>query len=255
MSNKIQAFVFLLLPLLVKAQTSNPLDGDITAIRLGHALYDARCATCHGADAKGIVAPDLTLLWATTEDDARVFQILRNGVAGSIMPPSASPDTELWSIVAFLKSISTVPEPVAGEGNAQQGEELFTRHCSDCHRFNGIGGSLGPDLSRISSIRSREALTQSLRIPDASVNSGYQVLSLVMADGSRIQGLLKNEDAFSLQIMTTTQSLMGIRKSELQEIRREAGSLMPAFTVDQLNDSGLNDLLYYLRNPGSNRAN
>lgn len=248
------AFV-LSVPLLANAQTSNPLEGDVLAIRLGNALYDARCATCHGADAKGIVAPDLTLLWATAEDDPRLFQILRNGVPGSIMPPSTSPDTELWSMLAYLKSISTVPAFPMAVANAEQGEELFIRHCAECHRVNGQGGSLGPDLSRITAVRSAEALRRAIRDPDASVTSGYKAVSLVTTDGTSIRGVLKNEDAFSLQIMTSTQTLLGFRQSELAQVRREPGSLMPAFLFSQLSETDMNNLVYFLDARRRNPAN
>jgi mono/diheme cytochrome c family protein len=95
-------------PVLVIAQSVNPYIGNTGATRVGGALYGARCATCHGADAKGIVAPDLTRLWAIGVEDHRIFQIIKEGVPGSIMPPSAAPDNELWAIVAYLRDISTV---------------------------------------------------------------------------------------------------------------------------------------------------
>src|SRR4029453_3630870 len=97
-------------------------------------LFAARCADCHGPHAKGVRGPglptpsipapahrggfppgpharagpegkgvrgpDLTTLWIRGATDERVFAAVRNGVAGSIMPPSVAPDTELWAIVA-----------------------------------------------------------------------------------------------------------------------------------------------------------
>ena len=88
--------VFLILyafaPLSASAQGGNPYDGDRTAIRAGRALYGARCAQCHGGDAKGISGPDLTLLWAAGTSDDRVFRTIQTGVSGSIMPSSAAPE-------------------------------------------------------------------------------------------------------------------------------------------------------------------
>ena len=88
-------------------QTRNPRDGDPAAIQAGGALFRERCADCHGADAKGGRGPDLTRLWTTEGSDQRVFQTLRSGVPGSIMPSSPAPDDELWAIVAYLRNVST----------------------------------------------------------------------------------------------------------------------------------------------------
>jgi mono/diheme cytochrome c family protein len=89
-------------------------------------LFGARCAQCHGGDAKGITGPDLTLLWASGASDDRVFQMIQTGVSGSIMPSSAAPDQEIWAIVAYVKSVSTVPEFVSDRGDAGQGEDAAT---------------------------------------------------------------------------------------------------------------------------------
>src|SRR5581483_2178605 len=72
-------------------QLQNPRRGDPEAIRQGAAIYRERCAECHGADAKGVRGPDLTGLWTSDGADRRVFQTIRAGVPGSIMPPSSAP--------------------------------------------------------------------------------------------------------------------------------------------------------------------
>jgi putative heme-binding domain-containing protein len=234
-----------LLPISLPAQV-NPLEGDNAAIRLGRALFGARCSTCHGADAKGIVAPDLTALWASEVDDERVFQVIRQGVPGSVMPPSQAPDTELWSIVAYLKSISTVPDMVLSGGDPARGRQLFHTRCAECHRVNGQGGSLGPDLSRITRIRSRSDIVSAIRQPDTSVARGYRTVRLVTGNGDTVEGLLKAEDAFSVQILDRDQRLRGFRLADIRSLERSPDSLMPAFDDSQLNDAAIDDLLQYL---------
>ena len=43
----------------------DPLEGNPDAIRAGMGLFRARCADCHGMDAHGVRAPDITLVWAS----------------------------------------------------------------------------------------------------------------------------------------------------------------------------------------------
>ncbi len=233
-------------PLSVSAQAGNPYEGDRTAMRLGSALYGTRCADCHGADAKGISGPDLTLLWADGTSDDHVFEVVRSGVSGSIMPSSSAPDRELWAIVAYLRGISTVSPFENDSGDASRGQELFSATCARCHRVDGDGGHLGPDLSRIAVIRSREMLVRSIRDPSASAAAGYRAVTVVTRDGRRIRGVTKGEDAFSLQVVDTRERLQGYLKVDLQEFTHEEQSLMPEFGPERLSDAELDDVLRYL---------
>ena len=230
----------------LSAQAVNPYEADRTAIRVGRALFETRCAQCHGGDAKGISGPDLTLLWAVGTNDDRVFSAIQLGVSGSIMPSSSAPDQEIWAIVTYLKSISTVPEFDSDTGDAVRGQEIFYSTCASCHRVNGQGGHLGPDLTRIAAIRTREMLMRSIRDPSASVASGYRAVTLVTRDGQRIRGATKSEDPFSIQIVDTDERLQGYLKADLQEVIREERSLMREFGADRLGDEELDDLLRYL---------
>jgi cytochrome c oxidase cbb3-type subunit III len=226
-------------------QTRNPRDGDPAAVQAGGALFRERCADCHGADARGGRGPDLTRPWTTEGSDQRVFQTIKSGVPGSIMPPAAAPDEELWAIVAYLRNISTA-RPEASTGNVANGEQIFAASCSSCHRVDGRGGRLGPDLSRIAANQSSPVLTRAIRDASVSFTSGYEPVTLVSPDGQKMRGTRKGEDAFSIQIMDTSGRLQGYVKADLREVARDKTSLMPDFGPDRLSDQDLNDLLAFL---------
>ncbi|HSH75126.1 MAG TPA: c-type cytochrome [Longimicrobiales bacterium] len=233
-------------PAAATAQGGNPYDGDPAAIRAGGALFGNRCAECHGADAKGMNGPDLTVLWATDTRDERVFQTIRTGVSGSVMPSSSAPDQELWAIVAYLKSVSTVSPFESGAGNAARGRELFSASCARCHRVAGEGGVTGPDLTLIGRVRTRAALVRSIREPSAAIDRGYRPVAVVTLEGERVRGAVKGEDAFSIQMVDTGGRLRGYMKADLQEVVREERSLMPAFGPDRLSEAELDDVVAYL---------
>ena len=210
----------------------------------GAALFAERCAACHGADATGISGPDLTRLSASGTSDERIFQIIRSGVPGSIMPPSTAPDDDLRALVAFIKSLS--PTVAAAGAGSSRGEQTFVNVCAGCHRVGARGGRLGPDLSRIGEKRTAEALTRSIRDPNAAIAPAFRAVTVVSRNGERIQGIRKGEDAFSVQIMDTSERLRGYRKADVREVVRENGSLMPAFGPDRLSDEDLNQLVQFL---------
>ena len=229
----------------VAADVVNPFEGDDVAARAGRVLYAGRCADCHGADAKGNRGPDLTLRFAVGASDESVFTTIRRGVAGSIMPPSAAPDNELWAVVTYLRSISVVP-PLASTGDPARGRALFVAECAACHRVGLSGGALGPELGRIGAVRSREALVAAVREPSAAIALGFRGVTLRTRNHERIQGVVKSEDAFSVQVLTTDGSLQGYRKAALAEFTPGTESLMPPFPVERLDAGQLEDLLAYL---------
>ena len=233
-----------------QAQQSNPLELDPRAARAGGAIFRAQCATCHGADAKGIEsieAPDLTLIWTRNESsDSAVFQTIQNGIPGSIMPPHGFPETEIWMLVSYLKSVRVGGSTELYTGDASDGGRLFASNCVTCHRAGEGGGSLGPDLTTITAQRSRQAMISSVRNPSASIGRGYRPVTLLTNSGRRIHGTIKGEDAFSIQIMDSNQRLLGFAKSDLLELDRETESLMPSFVETELSNSELEDILSYL---------
>ena len=227
------------------AQT-RPAPNDPAAVQAGTALFRERCAECHGTDARGVAGHDLTRLWTSGGTDERVFQTIRQGVPNTIMPSSAAPDAEVWALVIYLRSLNGAGATEASKGNAENGGRIFWASCGGCHTFNGRGGPLGPDLSRIAQSQSRELLTRALREPNASIPDGFKPVTIVTREGQRVRGVQKSEDAFSIQLMDEGGRLRGYLKTSVRDVVHETNSLMPAFGPDRLNDSDVTDVLAYL---------
>lgn len=231
---------------LAQDRVRNPREGDPSAIRLGNSLFQTRCADCHGVDAKGVLGPDLTIVWASGTSDQRLFQTIRSGVPGSDMPPSSGPDEEIWAILAYLRTLTTTVPIEVSTGDAANGARIFWASCGSCHRVTGRGGHLGPDLSRVGSSRSQATLIRDIRDASASIVPGYRTVTLVMTGGRRVRGARKGEDAFSIQIMDTREQLQGYEKAGLKEVISESRSLMPDFVAERLSDRDLHDLVRFL---------
>jgi alcohol dehydrogenase (cytochrome c) len=104
----------------------------------GAALFAAQCATCHGADARGLNGPNLTTLWASGSSDDRVLDTIRRGVPGS-MPPTTATDEELGAVVAYLKSLAASTTTAAGSAAASNVErpQYVTLVARDGQRIYG----------------------------------------------------------------------------------------------------------------------
>ncbi len=232
------------------SQDVNPLAGDARAQYAGGVLFRAQCATCHGADATGIesiTAPDLTRMWRERGySDAQVFTIIRNGIAGTIMPGHEFTDTETWMLVSFLRSVGESGVTDLPVADAAEGERLFAAQCAECHRVAGLGGVLGPNLSALLLRNSLDDIRLAIRQPDATIVPGYKSVLVNTPGGERIEGVLKNEDAFSFQIVDNSQQLKAFRKQRAV-LERRSTSLMPAFTEAELSDRQLLAILNYIR--------
>jgi hypothetical protein len=69
----------------------------------------------------------------------------------------------------------------------------------------------------------------------------------VTISGEEVKGVLKSEDAFSLQMLDEQQRLQGFQKTELQSFERLQQSFMPSFSQTALSDSALYNILNYLQ--------
>lgn len=223
----------------------NPHLGVQASIRSGMVLYRVRCGDCHGLDARGYRGPDLTSVLPAVSD-AQLFQIIRKGVANTEMPPSRAQDDELLLVIAYLRSLGAVTDD-GPAGNVANGQRLFGTQCARCHRVGATGGRLGPELSRIGITRSRAAMIREIRTPSEWVPPGYETVTVVAKDGSKIRGVKKNEDPFSIQVMDVRERLQGFLRSDLRDVTYESDSLMPTYGPDRLSDSDLNDIVGYLK--------
>ena len=236
-----------------QAERTNPLVGDPAAVSQGRNVYRGRCAVCHGIDAKGFRGSDLTSGdWVHGGSDAQIFKTILEGVPGTEMPanPNMAPD-EIWMVLAYLRTLASAAGPAPERGDSGRGEQLYWAkdkgNCSQCHMVGDRGGRLGPNLSRIGAARSAAALEREIRRPAEVVPVGFETVSVVLRDGRRLRGVRKNEDTFSVQIMTPSEDIRSFFKRDV-EVEPEPGrSLMPAYGPERLTDAELADVVRYLR--------
>ena len=233
--------------------TTNPLADDAKAVDAGKNIYRGRCAVCHGIDAKGYRGSDLTTGdWIHGGSDSQIFATIARGITGTEMPANVNmSEEEVWMVIAYLRTLSAPGSAAAERGDAARGEDLYQAknkgNCGQCHMIDGRGGRLGPNLSRIGASRSVAALEREIRRPAEVIPVGFETITVVMPDGRRVRGVRKNEDTFSVQIMTASEELRSFFKRDLKEVVADEQSLMPAFGPERLTDDELADLVRYLR--------
>jgi cytochrome c oxidase cbb3-type subunit III len=253
------------------AQEKNPYAGDAKIAKLGEYQFRLNCAFCHGLGARGGGrGPDLTRTKHHGNSDAEMFHNIHDGIPGTAMPAATNggigvgmSDEEIWQVVTYLRS-AEVKAPAKPEGNAARGKELFygTAGCSTCHMMEGKGGRLGPDLTSVGGSRSTEYLVESLRNPSRRLAQGifeamkefpqeYESVSVVTVDGTKLSGVVLNEDQFTLQMLDTREQLHLFEKDKLRSFEKRRESAMPAYDQKTLSDKDLQDLIAYLQSVGA----
>ena len=227
----------------------NPLARDPAATRAGKKTYQNSCQLCHGGDGRGGRGPALaTGNFQRGAEDWQLFETIRRGVPGTQMPAFELPNEEIWELVTYLRSLSGTAAEEVVAGNVAVGAKLFAEKgaCLSCHEVNGQGGRLGPDLSAIGKW-SAQALREAILNPNQREGRESNTLFIKTKEGHKIQGLAKNEDTFTLQLIDVTGNFRLLQKKDLAEIKHEDKSLMPEEYGKQFSAEELQDLIAYLK--------
>jgi len=217
----------------------------------GQRAFASACAGCHGLDGRGSerapsVATSSKVLHASDSD---VAKIISNGVSGTGMPAfhTLTP-AQVRSLVSYVRYLQGKRGVRSLPGDSSRGKELFfgKAECSACHSISGAGGFLAPDLTSYGSGLSPAEIRKAVVDPHRIVPPGYKAAEVTMHDGTKIEGAVRNEDNFSLQLLTKDGAFHFLEKSDLQSLRYLDQSLMPADYNKRLDPKELNDLISFL---------
>ena len=258
-------FVFAAIP--ARSQDTNPFADDANAAKLGEFEFRANCAFCHGLGARGGGrGPDLTRAQKKHgNSDADLFRTINEGVPGTAMPANGATqqgvgmtEEEIWQVISYIRSVQ-VKTPAQPGGNAARGKELFagSAACATCHMIQGKGGRLGPDLTATGSARSIDYIVDSVRNPSRRLAQGiseamkefsqeYETVTVVDGGGQKFQGVVLNEDNFTLQMLDTREQLHLFEKDKVRSVEKNRESLMPKYDQKMLPEKDLQDIVAYL---------
>lgn len=229
-------------------QTSRPANEGAPT---GRTTYNASCAGCHGLDGHG--SDKAVNIAAGSEaqhlSDTELSTIIAGGMPEAGMPAfrDLSPK-QIEEVVLYLRSLQGKGEPQTLTGDAQRGKGIFFDKggCSGCHTVSGKGGFLGPDLSAYASTTSAKGIREEIVRSHRNPAPGYRGAVLTTLQGDRLEGLIRNEDNFSVQFQAKDGSFHFFQKSELRKFERVETSLMPINYGQRLSSQEVDDLVNFL---------
>lgn len=225
----------------MSAQVKAP--SDEASLRAGHTLYQFHCAFCHGKGDDGMAANLVSPNLVHAPTDSSLVNIIRNGIAGSDMPPALGmSDEEMLQVAGYVRSLGrTASTSIAGD--TAKGKALYMGKggCAGCHMVQGAGGRMGPDLTLIGAMRSPSNLRTSIVDPSASMVGGWTMVHVTLKTGTKVHGIRLNEDNFYISLRDGKGKMQTVAKADATKIDRDiTKSSMPSyekvFTSDEMTD-------------------
>lgn len=222
--------------------------------------FTAICAGCHGLDGRGSErGPNIASRQEVVRrSDAELLRTLQNGISETGMPNFAVlGDAKLKALVSYLRTLQGKSGPVPIPGDPKQGESLFfgTARCSECHMINGKGGFIGSDLSAYAADSSPDEIRLAIVKPDRDTRHSQGELSVTLLNGKLLEGVVRNEDNFSLQLQSGDGTFHFIPKPEVAAVKPSSQLLMPDNYGQTLTAAEIDNIVGYLMTVARSSSN
>jgi putative heme-binding domain-containing protein len=147
------------------------------------------------------------------------------------------------------KNIDAWLKRLEGKADTDAGARVFFHPklagCYKCHKIDGRGAAVGPDLSRIGMI-DRRSILESILQPSNTVAPHYVAWRLETTAGKAMNGMLVHTHLDEYTFVDAKGERFKVRTSDLVEQRPTAQSIVPDGLVDLMTDQEVRDLLAYL---------
>jgi putative heme-binding domain-containing protein len=163
------------------------------------------------------------------------------------MPPFALQPAEMTGVIAFIRAgFDPTARPIR-IGTASRGQVVVDGQgaCLACHRINGRGSRVAPDLSDVGAARTAEAIHRTLIDPSSGMMPINRPIRIVMKDGKAISGRRLNEDTLTVQLIDDKEQLHSLAKTDIHTLTVETKSTMPSY-ASRLTAEELSDVIAYL---------
>jgi putative heme-binding domain-containing protein len=136
----------------------------------------------------------------------------------------------------------------AGRGSFERGRKVFENTCGKCHKFEGKGSDVGPELD--GAARDIEYLLVNILDPNRVVGAPYLERLITLKNGRVERGLLAAEDESSITLKTENAAQKVIQRKDIDELTVGEKSVMPEGLAGTISVQDFRDLIrYVMANP------
>jgi putative heme-binding domain-containing protein len=131
-------------------------------------------------------------------------------------------------------------------GNPEHGRDVFVKNCAECHKLDGEGHEVGPDLLSVTT-HYKEALLADILIPNQAIETGYEEYLVELKDGRSITGIVSKDTAASLTLKRAKEEEDFVLRSNIASMRSLNVSPMPANLEQNITVQQMADLIAYIK--------
>lgn len=188
----------------------------------------------------------------TSEEKKELAGVLNAKPVGlkRVEPPKPRPFVNEWSVSELVPLV----EKGSRKRDFNRGRAMYVAaQCAQCHRFDGDGGSTGPDLTGVAGRFNVRDLLESIVEPSKVISDQYQSTVLHLRNGNDLVGRIVAEQGSKVSIMTDLLKPEQITTVDAKQIEsREASkvSSMPEKLLSTLSKDEVLDLVSYLLSGG-----
>ncbi len=134
----------------------------------------------------------------------------------------------------------------------EDGRSLFHAiGCAACHRFDGLGGDIGPDLTSVPNKFDANYVLESIIKPSEVISDQYGSSSVTMKNGDSHLGLvIEREDTVDIYPPVNGAEPITVKAADVAKIEESPVSQMPPGLINLLNGDEVRDLIAYLMSGG-----
>jgi putative membrane-bound dehydrogenase-like protein len=130
--------------------------------------------------------------------------------------------------------------------DAQRGRQVFVKHCAACHRYDGQGSAVGPDLTDVRG-RPEESLLEDLLDPNRALAPAYAGYVVETHSGQLLTGILAVETATSITLRRADNVQDLVLRKDIAILQATGQSLMPEGLEKTLARQEIADVIAYLK--------
>ncbi len=131
------------------------------------------------------------------------------------------------------------------KGDVAKGKMVFKESCASCHKLEGVGEAVGPDLASIKN-RGTESVLTNILDPNREVLPQYYSYLLTTNEDVIISGMIAAETANTVTIRKSDGTSETVQRVNIQSLRSTGLSAMPEGLEEKIPLQAMADLLAYL---------
>lgn len=150
-----------------------------------------------------------------------------------------------YTLGARQPVVDAYQESLKIAGDAAKGKQVYLDNCSKCHKLQGNGFAVGPDLSTVANAGADKILVNILD-PNREVNPQYMNYTIDTDDLESHSGVIASESATSITLKRANGETDTVLRVNIENIRSENLSIMPEGLEQAINKQQMADLIAYL---------